>query len=57
MVTVLSAVALLSGWAAWPVPLAAAAVSLANLESTAITLFSSEWRADVATVWRIKRRR
>jgi CDP-diacylglycerol--glycerol-3-phosphate 3-phosphatidyltransferase len=55
MVTVLSAVALLSGWATWPVPLAAVAVSLANLESTAITLLSDEWRADVASIWHSRR--
>jgi cardiolipin synthase len=55
MVTVLSAVALLSGWATWPAALAAVAVSLANLESTAITLLSDEWQADVATVWRARR--
>jgi CDP-diacylglycerol--glycerol-3-phosphate 3-phosphatidyltransferase len=57
MVTVLSAVALLSGWATWPVALASSAVAIANLESTAITLLSDEWRADVASVWRARRAR
>ena len=51
MVTVLSAVALLINWATWPVPLAAVAVSLANLESTAITLVLDRWQADVPSIW------
>ncbi len=55
MVTVLSAVALLSGWAIWPVRAAAVAVSLANLESTSITLLSNHWQADVPTIWHATR--
>jgi CDP-diacylglycerol--glycerol-3-phosphate 3-phosphatidyltransferase len=56
LVTVLSAVALFSDWAVWPLRLAAVAVSLANLESASITLLSNRWQADVPTVWYVMRR-
>lgn len=53
MLTVAAAVALLSGWANWPLRVSAVAVALANLESASITLLSNRWQADVPTVWQI----
>lgn len=55
LVTVVAAVALLSGWASWPLRASAVAVALANLESASITLLSNRWRADVPSVWQILR--
>jgi CDP-diacylglycerol--glycerol-3-phosphate 3-phosphatidyltransferase len=57
LVSVAAGVALLSDWAVWPLRAAAVAVSLANLESTAITLLTNRWQADVPTVWHVIRRR
>jgi cardiolipin synthase (CMP-forming) len=47
---------LLVGWTIWPLRVAAIAVSLANLESSLITLVSRQWTADVPTVWHSNRR-
>jgi CDP-diacylglycerol--glycerol-3-phosphate 3-phosphatidyltransferase len=55
LITVAAAVALMSGWASWPLRVAAVAVALGNLESTSITLLSDRWQADVPTVWRVIR--
>jgi cardiolipin synthase (CMP-forming) len=55
LLTVLAAVALLSGWATWPLRVSAVAVALANLESASITLLSSRWRVDVPGVWQVLR--
>lgn len=51
LMTVLAAVALLSGWAVWPLRVAMLAVSLANLEALLITLLSNRWRTDIPTLW------
>jgi len=55
LLTVVAAVALLSGWASWPLRVSAVAVALANLESASITLLSNRWRADVPGVWQVLR--
>ena len=55
LLTVAAAVALLSGWASWPLRVAAVAVALGNLESVSITLLSDRWQVDVPTVWRVIR--
>ena len=55
--TVLAAIALLSNWEVWPLRVAAVAVAVANLESTAITLLTNRWQADVPSVWCVLRKR
>ena len=49
------AVCLLGGWELWPLRVALAAVTLANLEALLITMLSPIWRADVETVFQILR--
>ena len=46
----IAGVCLVLGWAVWPLRLATVAVTLTNLEATAITCVLKEWRADVLTV-------
>ncbi|MGD8340215.1 MAG: CDP-alcohol phosphatidyltransferase family protein [Gammaproteobacteria bacterium] len=52
-----AAVCLFEGWAVWPLRVAAAAVTLTNLEALSITVLSAEWRADVASVFHVLRGR
>jgi cardiolipin synthase len=40
-------------WTVWPLRLAAIAVTLTNLEATAITCVLNEWRADVLTLFHV----
>lgn len=44
------ALAMLLDWSMWPMRIAATAVTLTNLEATAITFVLSTWRADVLTI-------
>jgi cardiolipin synthase len=48
---------LFQGWAVWPLRMAAAAVTLTNLEALLITIFSTSWRADVESVFHVLRER
>jgi len=57
MITVLAAIALLTGWAVWPLRVAAVAVTLANLEAAAITFLLDRWRVDIRSVLEVKRQR
>lgn len=50
-VATVAAVSLLTDWSAIPLRIAAAAVLIANLESTLISLLSDRWQADVPSVW------
>jgi len=52
----IAVVFLFADWSVWPLRIAMAAVSLANLESLVITLLIDEWRTDVSGVWRLRRR-
>jgi hypothetical protein len=56
LLAVTAGIALLAGGTAWPLRIAAVAASLANLESTIVTLMSTKWRADVPTAWHAIRR-
>jgi CDP-diacylglycerol--glycerol-3-phosphate 3-phosphatidyltransferase len=56
LLAVTAGAALLASGAVWPLRIATVAVSLANLESTIITIVSKKWRADVPTVWHAIRR-
>ena len=46
----IAGVCLVLDWAVWPLRLATVAVTLTNLEATAITCVLKEWRADVLTL-------
>ncbi len=46
-------ISIVLGWAVWPLRLAAVAVTLTNLEATAITFVLKEWRADVLTIFHV----
>ncbi len=46
----LAAASLLFGWSIWPLRIAGIAVTLTNLEATAITCTLKEWQADVLTL-------
>lgn len=55
----IAGVCMVLGWTVWPMRLAVIAVTLTNLEATAITCVLKNWRADVLTlfhVWPIDRR-
>jgi cardiolipin synthase (CMP-forming) len=56
LLTVIAAVFLLTDWAIWPLRVAMIVASLANLESSLITLVSKTWEADVPTAWHAIRR-
>ena len=49
------AISLLLGWSLWPLRVALAAVTLTNIESVLITLSLPEWRADVRSLWHVRR--
>jgi CDP-diacylglycerol--glycerol-3-phosphate 3-phosphatidyltransferase len=51
------AVCLLGGWSLWPLRVALAAVTLANLEALLITILAPTWRTDVESVFHILRER
>lgn len=44
-------VALFSDWSVWPLRIATAAVTLANLETLAITIVLRRWRVNVPSLW------
>lgn len=44
-------IALFLDWALWPLRLAAAAITVTNMEAIMITLISPHWRVDVTSVW------
>ena len=46
-------IAVVLGWSVWPLRLAIVAVTLTNLEATAITWVLKEWRADVLTIFHV----
>jgi CDP-diacylglycerol--glycerol-3-phosphate 3-phosphatidyltransferase len=46
-------VSLVLDWAVWPLRLATVAVTLTNLEATAITCVLNKWRADVLTLFHV----
>jgi CDP-diacylglycerol--glycerol-3-phosphate 3-phosphatidyltransferase len=58
-IALIAGICLILGWSVWPLRFAAVAVTLTNLEATAITCVLSEWRADVLTVFHVwpKRKR
>lgn len=47
------AVCLLLDYFVWPFRIAMAAVTLTNLEATALTVYLPEWRADVLSFWHV----
>jgi cardiolipin synthase (CMP-forming) len=52
--------AVFGDYSVWPARVALAAVTLTNVEATAITLLLGEWRADLPSIyhaWKIKRQR
>jgi CDP-diacylglycerol--glycerol-3-phosphate 3-phosphatidyltransferase len=49
----LAGVALVLDWSVWPLRLSALAVTLTNLEATALTWVLPEWRADVSSLWNV----
>jgi hypothetical protein len=51
LLAVTAGAALLAGGTVWPLRIATVAVSLANLESTIVTVVSKKWLADVPTAW------
>jgi hypothetical protein len=53
----MGAVTALMDWWIWPFRLAALAVTLTNLEATAITWILPQWRADVLSLRRAYRLR
>lgn len=57
LLAVTAGVTLLASGMVWPLRMATIAVSLANLESTFVTLVSRKWQADVPTAWHAMRRR
>lgn len=52
----LAGVAIVLGWAVWPLRIAALAVTLTNIEATLMTLVLPRWRADVPSLWTALRR-
>jgi CDP-diacylglycerol--glycerol-3-phosphate 3-phosphatidyltransferase len=50
-------ISLFAGWAVWPLRVACVAITLTNLEALSITILSPDWRADVASVVQVLRRR
>jgi CDP-diacylglycerol--glycerol-3-phosphate 3-phosphatidyltransferase len=56
LLTVIAGASLLADWSIWPLRVAMVAASLANLESTLITIVSKQWKADVPTAWHATRR-
>jgi CDP-diacylglycerol--glycerol-3-phosphate 3-phosphatidyltransferase len=49
-IALVAGVSLLMNWSVWPLRVAAISVTLANLESTAITCVLKQWQADVLTL-------
>ena len=53
-IVLVGGVSLLFSYSVWPFRVAMIAVTLTNLEATAITWYLKEWRADVLTVLHVK---
>ncbi len=51
LLTFIAVIALFSDWAVWPLRVAAASITLTNLEALLITVISPTWRANVASVY------
>lgn len=51
----IAVVCLLAGWTIWPLRIAMTAVTIANIESTLLTLRLSEWRTDVSSIFHVDR--
>lgn len=49
--TAVAVLALFSGWALWPLRVAAVAVTMTNLEALLITVISPVWRHDVTSIY------
>ncbi len=54
-IALIAGIAVVLGWSIWPLRLAIVAVTLTNLEATAITYVLDEWRADVLTIFHVWR--
>ena len=55
--TAVAVIALFLDWAVWPLRVAAAAVTITNIEAFAITIISPKWRADVTSIFHVIRDR
>ena len=55
--TAVAVIALFFEWSLWPLRIAAAAVTITNIEALAITLVSPEWRSDVVSIYHAMRDR
>lgn len=53
----LAGVALVLGWAVWPVRVASVAVIATNIEATLLTVMLPTWQADVSSLWKVLRRK
>jgi cardiolipin synthase len=51
----LAGIALVLDWSVWPFRIASVAVTLTNLETTALTWVLPKWQADVSSLWRVLR--
>jgi len=50
-------VCLFEGWSLWPFRVATLAITWTNIEALSITILSAEWRADVKSVFHVRRER
>jgi len=57
LLILVGAVAVLGGWAVWPFRVAMAAVTITNVETTLMSLYLDEWKADVTSLWHVLRAR
>lgn len=55
LLILLGAVAVLGGWAVWPFRVAMAAVTITNVETTLMSLYLDEWKADVTSLLHVLR--
>ncbi len=51
----IAGICVILGWAVWPLRIAMVAVTLTNLEATAITFLLKQWQADVLTILHVLR--
>jgi cardiolipin synthase len=52
-IALVAGVCLILDWSVWPMRIAVIAVTLTNIEATAITCVLKEWRADVLTLFHV----
>lgn len=55
-IAAIAGVSLVLEWSVWPLRIAAIAVTLTNIEATAITCLLKEWRADVLSLFHVWKR-